>query len=57
MDECDGKHEDYWPNDDEANDVVLAQAATEDSYGSGSGCSGAVLILIVPLIALFYLSF
>lgn len=57
MDEWDGEQEGEWPNDDEANDVMLAYAATDDSHSSGSGCAGVVLFLIVPLIALFYLSF
>lgn len=57
MDESDNLQEDEWPTDDEANDVMLAYAATEDSHGSGPGCVGVVLILIVTLIALLYLLF
>ncbi len=54
MNECDGEQEHEWPNEDEANDVMLAYAANEDSHGSGSGCAGVVLILILCLLALFY---
>ena len=39
-------------NDDEANDIMLAYAATEDSHGSGSGCAGVILILTVTIIGL-----
>lgn len=54
MDDHDDRQEDEWPNDDEANDIMLAYAANEDSPGSGSGCAGVVLILIVTLLALLY---
>lgn len=54
MDEWDVEQEEEWPNDDEANDVMLAYAPTDDSHDSESGCAGVVLILIVPLIGLFY---
>lgn len=46
--------DDKWPNDDEANDIMLAYAATDDAQGSGSGCAGVVLILIVIIIALMW---
>lgn len=41
----DEPQEDEWPNDDEANDIMLAYAATDDSHGSGSGCAGVFLVL------------
>jgi hypothetical protein len=52
MDDCDDRQEDEWPNDDEANDIMLAYAAREDSHGSGSGCAGVALILIATMTAL-----
>ncbi len=51
-DECDDLPEDEWPNDDEANDIILAYETMEDPNGSGSGCAGVVLVLTVLLIAL-----
>lgn len=57
MDDCDERQEDEWPNDDEANDVMLAYAATEDSHGSGSGCAGVTLILIVTMFGLLKVLF
>lgn len=52
VDDCDTEQGDEWPNDDEANDIMLAYEATDDSHGPGSGCAGVVLILIATLIAL-----
>ncbi|MGE3468444.1 MAG: hypothetical protein AB7J13_16100 [Pyrinomonadaceae bacterium] len=52
MEDHDDPNEDDWPNDEEANDVMLAYAATDGSYGSGSGCAGVILISIVTTIAL-----
>ena len=52
MDDCEELPEDEWPNDDEANDVMLAYAATDDSDGSTSGCAGVILILTITTIAL-----
>ena len=46
--------EDEWPNDDEANDIVLAYAATDDSHTSSSGCAGAVLVLTLISFALIW---
>lgn len=53
-DDCDELPEDEWPNDDEANDIMLAYAATEDSHRSGSGCSGVILILTMTALALVW---
>jgi hypothetical protein len=39
--------EDEWPNEVEANDVMLAYEATDDTHGSGSGCAGLVLVLTI----------
>lgn len=44
--------ENDWPNDDEANDVMLSYAADDDSHASGGGCTGVVLILILTVIGL-----
>jgi hypothetical protein len=52
MNDCDDQREDEWPSDDEANDIMLAYASEEGSDGSGSGCAGIVLVLIVMLTAL-----
>jgi hypothetical protein len=57
MDDRDDLQEDEWPNDDEANDVMLAYAATKHSHGSGSGCAGAVLILTLTTFALVWTLF
>ena len=52
MPDSDDSNEDEWPNDDEANDVMLAYAATDDSHSSVSGCAGVLLILILTMVAL-----
>ena len=52
MNDCDELPDEEWPNDDEANDIVLAYAADDVPAGSGSGCAGVVLILIIVLTAL-----
>ncbi|MGD9564013.1 MAG: hypothetical protein AB7F88_18315 [Pyrinomonadaceae bacterium] len=44
IDECDELPEDDWPDVDEANDVILENAATDYPRGSGSGCAGVVLM-------------
>lgn len=54
-DDYDDLPEDDWPNDDEANDIMLAYAATEDSHGSKSGCAGVVLVLTLPTSALVWI--
>ena len=50
VDDCD-EWEDDWPNDDEANDIMIAYEA--DDHGTGSGCAAVFLMLIttVALIA------
>lgn len=50
-DDCDDDAQNEWPDDDEANDIMLAYEATEPSHGSGSGCAGVVLILTIAIIA------
>lgn len=57
MDDRDDLQENEWPNDDEANDIMLAYAATDDSHGSASGCAGVVLILTSSTIALVWTLF
>jgi hypothetical protein len=57
MEECDGDQEDEWPNDDEANDIMLAYASEEDTHGTGSGCAGVITILVITLLALLNLLF
>lgn len=47
IDECDELPDDDWPNDDEANDIMLAYAATDDLNSSSSGCVGVVLLTAV----------
>jgi len=51
MSDHDDRHEEEWPNDHEANDIMLAYAANEESNGSGAGCAGVVLILFITVIA------
>ena len=53
-DECDDLPEDDWPNDDEANDIMLAYAATDDLNPSGSGCAGVVLVLTMITFTLIW---
>lgn len=53
-DECDEMPDDDWPNDDEANDIMLAYAATDDLKPSGSGCAGVVLVLMIFTFALVW---
>jgi hypothetical protein len=53
-DDSDELPEDEWPNDDEANDIMLAYAATDDLPTSGSGCAGAVFVLTIITIAFFW---
>lgn len=38
---------DEWPNDDEANDIMLTYAADDDHDIAGSGCAGVIMILII----------
>lgn len=38
---------DEWPNDDEANDIMLAYAADDDPDSAVSGCAGVIMILII----------
>jgi hypothetical protein len=45
IDECDEMREDDWPNDDEANNIILAYAAEDELKTSRSGCAGAVLAI------------
>lgn len=54
-DECDELQDDDWPNDDEANDIMLAYEATDDLSGSGSGCAGVVLFLTIIIALLWVL--
>ncbi|MCC6451615.1 MAG: hypothetical protein IT171_01930 [Acidobacteria bacterium] len=53
-DECDEMPDEDWPNDDEANDIMLAYAATVDLRPSVSGCSGVVLLLMLFTFALVW---
>jgi hypothetical protein len=53
-DECDELPEEDWPNDDEANDIMLAYAATDYSHSSTSGCAGLVLLLTPILVILIW---
>lgn len=39
---------DDWPNDDEANSIMLAESLNDHGPGGGSGC--AVLLLCLPAI-------
>ena len=57
MDDCDDWQEDEWPNDDEANDIMLAYAAEEERHGTNSGCAGVILILLITMISLLILLF
>lgn len=41
-----------WPNDDEASDIMLGFAATDDSHSSRSGCAGLVLVVSVIIFSL-----
>lgn len=54
IDEGDDLPEDDWPNDDEANDIMLSYAATDDLHSSGSGCAGVVLLLTIFTFALIW---
>lgn len=54
-DECDDLTEDDWPNDDEANDIMLAYAATDDLHSSRSGCAGVVLAITLVTFTLFWI--
>lgn len=53
-DECDELQDDDWPNDDEANDIMLAYAATDDLNSSDSGCAGVVLVSTIIIFALVW---
>ncbi len=50
---------DEWPNDDEANDIMLAYAADEEGGrpGSGTGCAGAVLTFVLFVFAMVWAAF
>ena len=50
----DEPQEDEWPNDDEANDIMLAYAAADDSRGLRSGCAGVFLVLTIISCALVW---
>jgi hypothetical protein len=54
IDECDEMHDDEWPNDDEANDIMLAYEATGDLRDSRSGCAGVVLVMTLITFSLFW---
>lgn len=54
-DDYDELPEDECPNDDEANDIMLAYAATDDSHGSGTGCAGVVLVLTIITFAFVWI--
>lgn len=54
IDEGDDTPEDDWPNDDEANDVMLAYEATDDLRDSRSGCAGVVVALTFIAFALVW---
>jgi len=47
--------EDEWPNEVEANDVMLAYEATDDTHGSGSGCAGLVLVFTITGFAIAWI--
>ena len=48
--------EDEWPNDDEANDIMLAYAATEETSDPRSGCAGGVRVLCITILAFAWLA-
>lgn len=54
-DECDELQEDEWPNDSEANDIILAYASTDESAYSESGCAGTVLAITLVTFTLFWI--
>lgn len=55
--ECDDLLEDDWPNDEEANDIMLAYAATEYEPGPRSGCASGILLLCLIVITVVLLLF
>jgi hypothetical protein len=52
--DCDELSEDEWPNDDEANDVMLAYEATDGTPRPVSGCTGLILVLTIITLAVIW---
>lgn len=46
-DECGDLQDEDWPNDDEANDIMLAYAAIEYETGPRSGCASELLLCLI----------
>jgi len=55
--EVDELQDEDWPNDDEANDIMLAYAATEYEPGPRSGCATGILLYALTGICLVLLLF